>query len=242
LQSICHRLESGNRVNHGTRGPVDIGNSRGSDEWEQTGDQAEDLLQAKGERGVDLSVGVGQIGAVGATLGLMTIKTGVDFLEGCVSELCPWKLAITHGDNASDERSERRASRTAGTKTTEGGGTSLDGSDELVDNVVGAAVVHAAIELGNDGVGRLAEDVEGVLDFGDGPLLRVDGPILDGPVLHGPVLDGILLVGLGNGGGEGHSTGSEDSEDGRETHDGEAWEGYFGWKRLEVLMSGGINR
>ena len=56
-------------------------NSLGSDRGEEIGDRARDLLQAEGERGVDLSVDVGQTWAFAATLGLMPIETDADFLQ-----------------------------------------------------------------------------------------------------------------------------------------------------------------
>ena len=55
------------------------------------------------------------------------------------------------------------------------------------------------VELGKDGVTLVAEGGHSVLDIGDAPL-RND--IWDSP-------------------SEGHSTGGEDSEDGKETHGGE---------------------
>jgi len=171
-------------------------NSLGSNRGEQVGDRAGDLLQAGGERGVDLSVDVGQTWAFAATLGLMPVKSDANFLQGRVSEMRPWKLAIsTHGDNLGNEASECGGSRAA-SKSTNGGVASANGLDKLGDDVLRAGVVHAVIELGNDGVGRAAEGIEGVLDVGDGPP-------------HGN---------SGNGGGKGGSTGSEDSKDGRETH------------------------
>jgi len=171
-------------------------NSLGSNRGEQVGDRTGDLLQAEGERGVDLSVDVGQTWAFAATLGLMPVKSDANFLQGRVSEMRSWKLAIsTHGDNLGNEASECGGSRAA-SKSTNGGVASANGLDKLGDDVLGTGVVHAIVELGNDGVGRAAEGIEGVLDVGDGPP-------------HGD---------SGNSGGEGGSTGSEDSKDGRETH------------------------
>ena len=52
------------------------------------------------------------------------------------------------------------------------------------------------------------------------------------------VVEDVLDVGgvgsLGDGTSEGHSTGSEDSEDSRETHGEDAWEGYLCWEGVEV--------
>ena len=81
-------------------------------------------------------------------------------------------------------------------KSTESIRTSIDGSNELNDDCIGARIVLAAIELGKDSITLVAEVRESVLDVRDRPL-RDD---------------------LGNNTGEGYSTGSEDSEDGRETH------------------------
>ena len=135
----------------------------------------------------------------------MLFESNANFLEGRVSRVRRWKFVITHIDNVGDETTQIGGGRTA-SKAANSGGTSVDGTDEFGDDLLGAGVVHTVVELGNDGVGRAAEGVEGVLDVGDGPLFNDPG----------------------NGSGEGHCTGGEDSEDGRETHGEEAWEGYFG--------------
>jgi len=115
------------------------------------------------------------------------------------------KSAITYDDYVSDCVSNHEGAKTT-SKATNEGVTVVDGDDELGANESGARVVVAVVELENGGVALVVEVVEGVLDFGIGPL-RND---------------------VGYSAGEGHSTGSEDSKDGREAHDEEAWEGYFG--------------
>ena len=82
----------------------------------------------------------------------------------------------------------------------DGAGTNVDGSDKLGRDILGALVVPAATELGEDGVALVAERVEGTDD-----------------VVVGPLRDN-----FGDGAGEGHNTSSEDSEDGGETHGEEA--------------------
>jgi len=69
-------------------------NSLSSDRGEQIGDRARDLLQAEGERGVDLSVDVGQTGAFAATLGLMPIETDANFLNGASVKCDPGNLPL----------------------------------------------------------------------------------------------------------------------------------------------------
>ena len=169
---------------------------QGSDEGLQTGCQVEGSLQETGERGVDLSVDIGQAGAFAATLGLMRVETLGDFLKQRVSEANPRVLANTYGDNVGDGGSDRRGSGTA-SNTAKGVGIVVDCSNEFADNRVGALVVVAAVELWDDSVALAAEVGEGLLDVRNGPL-RDD---------------------LGDSAGKGHSTGSEDSEDGRESHD-----------------------
>ena len=110
-----------------------------------------------------------------------------------------WKLAQTYGDNVGDDGNERSGSGTS-RKRIEGGSTSVDGSNDFVDNFFGACVVGAAVELGGDSTDLVAEVGDSILDVRNGP----------------------LRGNLGHCAGEGHSTGSEDSEDGRETHDEEA--------------------
>lgn len=173
-------------------------NSQGSDEDNQTEAQIEGRLQAKGQREVDLGVDIDQPRATAATLGLMRVETNGDFLKRRVSEANPWVLADTYGGNVGDNASKHSGTETA-RETAKGSGTNIDGSNELNNNCIGALVVIAVVELGDDSVALAAEDVEGVLDVRDGPL-RDD---------------------LGDGAGEGHSTGSEDREDSRETHDEE---------------------
>ena len=193
---------------------MDIMNSQSNDEGEQTDDQAEDLLQAKEERDANLSIDIDRTGAIDATVALMIVETDTGFLQGRVStKVWPRKLAITHDNNVSDEANQRGGSKTT-SKTIKGGGTNVDCSGELDDGVLGAGVVVAIVELGNDYVDRAGEDLEDVLDLGDGS----------------------LADDIRDSAGEGHSTGGEDSEDGRETHGEEAWEGYFGWERLEVSV------
>ena len=82
---------------------------------------------------------------------------------------------------------------TAG-KTTKGSGTNVNGSSRPKDNGTGPGAVRAAVELWDDGIALVAEVGE-------------NGPLHDD---------------LGDRASEGHSTGSEDSEDGRETHDEKA--------------------
>ena len=171
---------------------------QGSDEDEQTKAQVEGRLQANGEREVDLGVDVDQPRATAATLGLMRIKTNRDFLKRDVSEANPWVLANTYGDNVGHDVSKRGCAETA-RKTANGGGTNVDGSNELNDDCIGALVIIAVVELGNNSVALVAEVGEGVLD-----------------VRNPPLRDNV-----GDGAGEDHGTGSEDSEDGRETHDEE---------------------
>ena len=170
-------------------------NSQSSEEDKQTKAQVEDRLQAKGEREVDLGVDSDQARAPAATLLLVRVKTDSDFLEQRVSKVKSWKLANTYGGNFGNDVGDRRATKTT-SKATEGGGTSVDGNDELNGNRIRALVVVAVVELGNDRVALLAEVGEGLLDVGVGP----------------------LGDDLGDSASEGHGTGSEDSEDGRETH------------------------
>ena len=84
--------------------------------------------------------------------------------------------------------------------TADGGGTHVDGSDDLSGNLLGALVVPAGSELGEDGVALVAERVEGTDD-----------------VVVGPLRDD-----FGDGAGEGHDTSGEDGEDSGETHGEEA--------------------
>ena len=173
--------------------------SQGSDEGNQTRGQVEGPLQEKGERGIDLGVGIDQMRAFAATLGLMRVKGLSDFLKRRVSEADPRVPADTYGDNVANGSSDWRGSGTA-SNTTKCVGMIVDGSNELNDNRVGALVVIAAIELGNDSVALAAEVGEGLLNVRSGPL-RDD---------------------FGDSDGECHGTGRKDSEDGRETHDEEA--------------------
>jgi len=106
------------------------------------------------------------------------------------------------GDNANDEVDELRGRKEGAAKTTEGRGANTDSNVEVGDDRSRASVVVATGEPGKDGVTRAVEDTEGVLGIGDRPLLND----------------------LGDGAGEGHNTGSEDSEDSRETHDEETLE------------------
>lgn len=122
-----------------------------------------------------------------------------------MSEVKPWKLANTYGDNANDEGSISETASTA-SNATKGGSTSADGNIEVGDDGSSASVIRASAQTGEDSAARAAEDVEGVIDGGFVPL-RND---------------------VGDNAGEGHSTGSEDSKDGGKTHDEEALEGYFG--------------
>ena len=108
------------------------------------------------------------------------------------------RFVATYSDNASDDLSEIRGVNAG--ETANVAFARVDGSIELGDDVPGALVVGAAVELWNDGVALVAEGREFIL--------------------HGGPLRNHSWDGAGEGGG----TGSDDDEDGRETHDEEAWE------------------
>lgn len=172
-----------------------VKNLQRSDVTDQPGAQVEDGGQAGRERDVNLGVGSDNVGAPAAALVLMIVQTDSDFLELRVSGVGTRKLVITYSDNVGDDSTESEITRTAGIPA--GGGiTRVDGGNELEDDLVGAVVVAAAIELLDDGAALVAE-------VGPGGLELVDRPLLDD---------------FRDSASEGHGTGGEDSEDGGETH------------------------
>lgn len=128
----------------------------------------------------------------------MGLKTDGDFLESEVSEADPRKLVSTYRDDLNSRFSNHGDAKNA-VKSTKSGGALFDGDDKLADDDARARIVVAAVEPGEDIVAVVAEEAKGVRDIGGGPL-RND---------------------FGDGAGEGHGTGGEDSEDGGETHDEE---------------------
>jgi len=153
---------------------VDIKNPQNGDKGEQTEAQAEDRLQANGEREIDVGVDVDQTRAPATTLGLVRVEADRDFLEGSVSGVEFWKLANTYGDCFNNGVSNRERAKTA-SKTTKDGGTLADGDNDLGGKESRARVIRAATVLGKDGVALVAEVVEGVLDVGIGPLRNGHG-------------------------------------------------------------------
>jgi hypothetical protein len=115
------------------------------------------------------------------------------------------KITITYGNNIGNDVSETDGSK-ADIKTTKAGCALVDCDTKLERNRIGAIVVVAVVELRKDIVTLAAEGGDGILDVCGGPLRN----------------------NLRDSAGEGHSTGSDDSEDGRETHGEEAGEGYLG--------------
>ena len=107
----------------------------------------------------------------------------------------PLKLPKTYVDNVGDKRSDRSVVGTA-RKTAESGSLAVNGRSDVADGTVGALIVLAATEFGSDSIQLVAEVGENVLDVPSVPL-RDD---------------------LGDGAGQDHRTGGEDSEDGGETH------------------------
>jgi hypothetical protein len=126
------------------------------------------------------------------------LETDGDFLEGKVSEADPLKLLNTYGDDLDSRLSNHEGAKTD-VNATNSGGALVDSDNELADNETRARIVVAAIEPGEDGVALSAKEAEGVRHVGGGP----------------------LLDDFGDGTGEGHSTSSEDGEDGGEAHDEE---------------------
>ena len=186
-------------VSEWTGGRVDVENSQSGENEDQTDAHVEDRLQAEGERQVDGGEDTDRAGAPVATSAHMQVESDNDFLGEGVSEVEPWKLSSTYGDDFDDDISNRKVGETAGV-VVDGVGTDVDGSNNLGGDLLSALVVPAAAERGEDAVALVAEGVEGVRDVAVGPL-RND---------------------FGDGAGEGHDTSSEDSEDGGETHGEEA--------------------
>ena len=145
---------------------------------------------------VYLTVGRNNVGASAATRVLMALETVCDFLKWCVSGAKPGrKFVATYSDNTSNDLSEIRgidAGETANVAF-----ASVDGGIELGDDVTGALVISAAVELWDYSVALVAEGCEFILH---------GGPLRDHPWDRA---------------GEGGDTGSDDDEDGRETHDKE---------------------
>ena len=162
-------------------------------------------MQTKGERDVDLSVDAENVGAPDAALVLVVPKANNNFLKQIMSEMKPRELAATYSDDISNDAGQGEGTDTT-INTTKDVRATVDGSNELNDDLVGAIVVVAAVELGRDGVNIVSEGGEGVLDGSNVPL-------------HG---------GLGNSPSEGHNTGSDDSEDSEETHGAGVRRGYLG--------------
>ena len=213
---------------------------QGRDKSGQPGVHVETRVQTIGERAVKLGVGGENVGAPGAALGLMALKTILNFLGWNVSGLRPLSLIRTYSDNISYGVGVI-AVASASRKRPDLGFTIVDGIDELEDNLVGAVVVTTGIELGEESVTLGAEVVEdgwqtGSGGIGGGGVGGVGGCVggVGGFIggigsVGGGIRDDIRdLVGGGGGGGgigplgddtgEGNSAGSEDSEDGRETH------------------------
>ena len=130
-----------------------------------------------------------------------------------VSQVELWKLANTYRDDFDDDISNRKVSETTG-MVADGVGADVDGSDNLGGDLLGALVVPAAAERGDDAVAVVVEGIEGVHDVAVRPL-RND---------------------LGDGTGEGHDTSGEDGEDGGETHGEEAGDEERRAKRLRRLL------
>ena len=107
----------------------------------------------------------------------------------------PRKLPETYVDNVGDKRSDPRAVGTA-RKIAEIGSLIVNGRNDVVDGTGGARIVLAITEFGSDSIQLGAEVAENVLD----------------------VPNVSLGDDLGDGAGQDHRTGGEDSEDGGETH------------------------
>ena len=107
----------------------------------------------------------------------------------------PRKLPKTYVDNVGDRRSDCSVVGTA-RKTAESGSVTVNGRGNFADGIIGARVVLAATEFRSDSIQLAAEVGENVLDVPNVPL-RDD---------------------LGDGAGQDHRTGGENSEDSGETH------------------------
>jgi len=105
------------------------------------------------------------------------------------------ELADTYRDDRDDDISNPKVGQTA-RMAVDGRGADVDGRNDLGSDLLGALVVPAGSELGEDRVALVAERVEGSDDVVVRPL-RDD--FWDGP-------------------GEGNDTSGENSEDGGETH------------------------
>lgn len=205
----------------------------------QRGDQLEGRAQAIRERVVDLAVQSGQVGAIAATLGLMIVETSCAFLESCVSGVRSKNLATTYIDNASDGASEIAVTAAASNTANFVLAIVDDGSD-LEDKLLGAIIVPAVTDLGNDSVALVAEGGEGVLDVGVGLIVGWGCGLIGG---RGGGLIGSWGVGLivsWDGSGEGHSTGSDNSEDGREAHCKRRWRRLLRLRTKVGCVVGGV--
>lgn len=177
-------------------------NSQSVDEGGQIEAQVEAQAQASTERKIELSIDTDYVGAPAVTLIFVIVQTDSDLLEwrvsGVLAEL--WRTVTTYGDNVNDDSNETTEVTERASETVNVIFTIVDDGNELEDNLVGAVIVVAAVELLNDGAALAAEVGPSVLDLAGGPL-RDD---------------------LWDGTGESHGTSSEDSEDGEETHGEEA--------------------
>ena len=137
------------------------------------------------------------------------------YKHGSVKWMEPCKIANTYHEEVDNDISNRNGAQSA-RMAGDGTGANVDGGDELGGDRLGALVVPAATELGEDGVALVAERVEGTDDVRVGPL-RDD---------------------FGDGPGEGHDTSGEDSEDGGEAHGEERRvTKRRGWRRLPLAES-----
>ena len=125
----------------------------------------------------------------------------------------PWKFADTYGHKINHSRGVVIVTAPVGNGLDDVAAV-VEGSGQVVDGLSGAVVAHAIVKLAKGGTGLLVEVVESRRDVRvAGLLVGVVGSVRDVHVA-GSVRDGIDR----DSSGEGNSAGSEDTEDGGETH------------------------
>ena len=175
---------------------MDTKSLQSGDDEDQSDAHVENRLQAKREREVDGGEDTDCPGAPATTGAHVQVEGRSDFLQPrSVKSMEPSKLANTYRDDRDDDISNPEVGQTS-RMTVDSGGADVDGGNDLGCDLLGALVVPASSELGEDGVTLVAERVEGTDD-----------------VVVGPLRDD-----FGDSTGEGNDTSGEDSEDGGETH------------------------
>ena len=135
----------------------------------------------------------------------------------------PWKLAKTYFDEL-DHGGGVAIIASAARNGRDGSGAVVEDILEVADSLLGAVIARAVVELAKGSFGLLHDVVENGWDIarpicvgiasGRGGIARGWADIVGGWV-------GIVRARRAvarDGGGEGHSTGSNDTEDGGETH------------------------